>query len=298
MSGKNRESLGSCSRSIRHALCSGLILMAAPVLCQPALGQSAVRNVSPPGVAVPQVTAPLHRVEPIRPQAARQAEAAAVPERSFHIIRPLALESAKLKSGKLTLELAHVAGLSAGETCETASGQTWPCGARALTALRSLLRSHRVDCEPVQVEAQTPGSPMPATCRKGPVDLGLWLVQQGWARAAGDAPEAYSAAEAAARQAHLGQWQADDFEPLPQTSALPVLPLETLPGLAGGSELQTTTPMLPQVPAAPSGPTPPSAQAPVVPAWENPFDVPDEAAEQLPSSAAPPPVQSSLLPPP
>lgn len=297
MSGKDKEHLGSCIRAMRHALCSGLILMAAP-----ALGQSAVRNVSPPGVAVPQVTAPLQRVEPTRPQAARQTEAAALPERSFHIIRPLAMERATLKSGKLTLELAHVAGMSAAETCETASGQVWPCGARALTALRSLLRSHRVDCEPVQEQAkelaQTPEGPLPATCRKGPVDLGLWLVQQGWARAAGDAPETYSEAEAAARQAHLGQWQVDDFEPLPQTSALPALPLETMPGLAGPSALQAIAPSAPQAPSAPSGPTPPAAQAPAVPAWENPFDVPDETGEQLPPASVPQPVQPGLLPPP
>lgn len=283
MSGKDKKHLGPCPGTLRHAVFFGLLLMASP-----ALGQSAVRNVSPPGVAVPQVTAPLQRVEPIRPQAARQTEAAALPERSFHIIRPLALENATLKSGKLTLELAHVAGMPASETCETASGQIWPCGARALTALRSLLRSHRLDCEPVQVQAQMPEGPLPATCRKGPVDLGLWLVQQGWARAAGDAPEAYAAAEAEARQAHLGQWQVDDFEPLPQTSAESAQPLENLPGLAGASALQTAVPSAPQAPSAPAIPMPPQAEAPSIPAWENPFDVPDEGTETETAPAASP----------
>ncbi|MEH0071706.1 hypothetical protein V6L77_17585 [Pannonibacter sp. Pt2-lr] len=115
----------------------------------PVFAQTAVRNVSPPGVAIPEVTAPLQRIERARPQASGQTEASALPARNFHLVRPLVLEKAMLTSGKLTVELAYVTGLSAAETCQTASGQTWPCGARALTALRALLRSHRVDCQSV-----------------------------------------------------------------------------------------------------------------------------------------------------
>lgn len=268
MAGQEIRHPVSCRGIIRFTWACSLVFLAGP-----AFSQSAVRNVSPPGVAVPHITAPLQRIERVRPQAARQSEAAALPERSFHIIRPLVLERAALKSGKLTVELAHVTGLPAAGTCETASGQVWPCGTRALTALRALVRSHRVDCEPA---ASLGPHHMSAICRKGPVDLGYWLVQQGWARASGEAPEGYTTAEAAAREAGLGQWQQADFQPLPQGTPIPDMPLI---GMTGDAAPQRPAPIeILQDEGAPDQASS-RAETPLIPAWENPFDVQDTGAE-------------------
>ncbi len=253
-----------------HQVLHGAVVCMLAAAATPASGQSAVRNVSPPGVAIPQVTAPLQRIERPRPQAARQTEAAALPVRNFYLARPLVLEKATLTSGKLTVELAHIAGLAASETCQTDSGQSWPCGARALTALRALLRSHRVDCEPVAPLG--PGQ-ISATCSRGSVDLGFWMLQQGWAQAAAGAPEGYAAAEAAARSAGLGQWQRMDFEPLPQTILPPQSVMNGLPDEAAP----------PQQPAlAGASRTGEPAGAAQIPAWENPFDVPEAGSAEGP----------------
>lgn len=233
----------------------------------PVFAQTAVRNVSPPGVAIPEVTAPLQRIERARPQASGQTEASALPARNFHLVRPLVLEKAMLTSGKLTVELAYVTGLSAAETCQTASGQTWPCGARALTALRALLRSHRVDCQSV-----APLGPrrISAACSRGAVDLGLWMLQQGWAQTSADAPESHTAAEAAARSAGLGQWRRADFEPLPQTVQIPASAMTDL--------LDDVA--MPRQPARTeaTGTEEPAGAAQFAD-WENPFDLQEESSE-------------------
>ncbi len=205
-----------------------------------------------------------------------------MPTRSFHLVRPLALEKTTLTSGKLSVELANITGMSASETCQTASGQSWPCGARALTALRALLRSHRVDCLPVV--PLEPGK-ISATCSKGSVDLGLWMLQQGWAQANADAPESYAEAEAAARSAGLGRWQRTDFEPLPE-ALLP--PQAAMTGVLD----DMATPQQPVYTGA-TGTEQPNRVV-QLPAWENPFDLPETPPAQgpeIPSAAA-----RSLLP--
>ncbi|WP_018182059.1 thermonuclease family protein [Kaistia granuli] len=82
-----------------------------------------------------------------------------------------------------------------------------PCARLAMVALRSRIRAFGVEC---RVAARDPGDPIVAPCRIGKTDLALWLVEQGWAEAAANAPDAYAAAETEARCARRGIWQAGD----------------------------------------------------------------------------------------
>lgn len=100
-----------------------------------------------------------------------------------------------------TVQLAHVVGPEADETCTTAAGARWPCGMRARTALRRLVRSRALACLDVPAPE---GAPQRATCSAGGTDLSTWLVEQGWARPSDDAPDALKELHAAAEDAGRG----------------------------------------------------------------------------------------------
>ncbi len=77
------------------------------------------------------------------------------------------------------------------------------CSFLSLQALRQRLRARGVEC---RVEGLETIGLEPVACRLGGADLGEWLVAQGWAGAAADAPETYRTAEDAARCAGAGIW--------------------------------------------------------------------------------------------
>jgi endonuclease YncB( thermonuclease family) len=81
-----------------------------------------------------------------------------------------------------TVRLAGIEALAADETCRDARGATWPCGRRALAALRDLVRQRSVQC----VETGEADGATLARCRVGRTDLSAWLVEQGWARPRGE----------------------------------------------------------------------------------------------------------------
>ncbi|MBB3933443.1 endonuclease YncB(thermonuclease family) [Kaistia hirudinis] len=107
--------------------------------------------------------------------------------------------------GKRRITLAGIAPPPADRQCRlTQQSAERPCAALALLALRQRVRGLGVQCRFAPNAAEDAAS---ADCRIGATDLSLWLIEQGWAEAAADAPAAYGAAEQAARCAAKGLWR-------------------------------------------------------------------------------------------
>jgi len=105
-----------------------------------------------------------------------------------------------LKTKDSTLEIRDIEPLKLDAMCQTESGQSWPCGRFARTALRQLILNHAISCEPT--EANT--TPIIVKCKIGGRDIGQWLVRQGWAKSVGDA---YAGEMATAKENLQGMWR-------------------------------------------------------------------------------------------
>lgn len=164
-----------------------------------------LRNVAPEGIATPQITAPLVRVEarlPVLEQPKPDPEAEKGP--LIVLRRPQVVSAGILSGNGLTLRLAHVSPLAPEATCSTEDGSSWPCGARARTALRAVVRIYALTCH--RLEDLGPREVL-ASCKRGDLDLGRWLVRHGWALPADEAPEDFAELAEEARLAAAGQWR-------------------------------------------------------------------------------------------
>ncbi|MBZ9935972.1 thermonuclease family protein [Mesorhizobium sp. BR1-1-16] len=109
-----------------------------------------------------------------------------------------------LNLGGRKVQLAGITVPESGTRCRTTPvAEAFDCAFLSMQALRQRLRARGVECrlsalETIGVE--------PAACRIGSTDLGEWLVEQGWAEPAPDAPEDYRTAEDTARCAAAGIW--------------------------------------------------------------------------------------------
>ncbi|MEJ6781991.1 thermonuclease family protein [Aminobacter sp. Piv2-1] len=95
------------------------------------------------------------------------------------LFRPVASAAGRIEAMGLGVTIAGVVPLEEGASC-TADGQEWNCGARARTAFRGFLRGRAVVCD---VPPEKTGGEAVAKCRIGKMDVGEWLVANGWARA-------------------------------------------------------------------------------------------------------------------
>jgi len=86
------------------------------------------------------------------------------------------------------------------QTCRTATGEAWACGAAATDRLRALTRRYSVECRP---QGRDRYQRLLATCSRGADDIAEQMVRDGLAVADGR----YGAAEREARSAHRGIWQ-------------------------------------------------------------------------------------------
>ncbi|MTI00244.1 thermonuclease family protein [Roseibium sp. RKSG952] len=168
---------------------------------------SQIRNVSPEGVSTPAVTGSLKRVAPSDTyQNLLNPPIEPVPDGPLDIRRPQVINAGLLKTDDLTIRLAGIEPLAADETCLSRLGGTWPCGARARTSLRGLVRMFAITCEK---QAETGPREITAVCTRRSINLGEWLVEHGWARASGTAPAHYHELEAQAKERKIGQWQSE-----------------------------------------------------------------------------------------
>ena len=116
-----------------------------------------------------------------------------------------------------TLEVAGIAirlnGIDAPEAaqdCRSAQGFPFSCGDHATEALRGFVGARRVSCQPMDTDRY--GRTV-ARCVAGGVDLGQWMVRQGYAIAYRRYSIAYVADEAAAQRAGAGFWSAQMQRP-------------------------------------------------------------------------------------
>lgn len=276
----------------------------APASSQPPASSRPPESSQPPGPAPAAGSLPApsggRDVTPAAPAAAGGGPVAAgappagTPSAPQHLSRVIVEDAGHLRAGPGTgrrIALAGIAAPAAGETCTAADGSRWPCGARARTALRNLIRMRPLDC--TAVTAADGGTAMacriaPRAGEDGPggPDLALWLVGNGWARAVS---AELSAHEDEARRAGRGLW-ADADEPLSDIAAdAAALPGSGSDSSRGGDEPGTAASAGALVPPAPPTEPEPAVVAPY-PAAPPPVGAP-ATGEPLRLPSAPPAAQ-------
>lgn len=197
-------------------------LEAAPAPMSAAPLPSQIRNVAPDGVTAPDVTGALTRVEPAQVYLdLKNPPVEPIPDGPLEIRRPEVVNAGILKSGRLIIRLAHIKPLTAAQTCVSRLGGSWPCGARARTSLRGLIRMFAIDCE--KTEELGPQE-ISAVCTRRNIDLGEWLVKYGWAEPLDSAPDSYHAVAVQAKDKKIGQWQSEWLDTLRDSVASTELP--------------------------------------------------------------------------
>lgn len=109
------------------------------------------------------------------------------------------------------VRLAGIAAPESRQLCAFPDGRSWRCGQRAAFALADLIVSRTVTC---RIEDQDRYGRALAHCAVGQVDLGDWLVSNGWAVPYYDRAGNYRAARDRAAAARLGIWQGDFEMPM------------------------------------------------------------------------------------
>ncbi|WP_224003739.1 hypothetical protein [Aureimonas sp. SA4125] len=120
--------------------------------------------------------------------------------------RPVAIDGGSFRVGRGTIRLEGIDPLLPNETCGPGSSP-WPCGVKARSALRALVRSRSITCT-VPGDFMEREATVDSACSLAAIDLGEWLVANGWARARDGGR--YADAEAVARGARLGLWAGAD----------------------------------------------------------------------------------------
>ncbi|CDX24581.1 conserved exported hypothetical protein [Mesorhizobium sp. ORS 3324] len=129
------------------------------------------------------------------------------------LVQPVATAAGLIKAKDYSIAVSGIDVVKADETCIDA-GKSWDCGVRARTAFRAFLRGRTVVCA---LPPQGGEAAIAVKCWVGNKDVGLWLVENGWARAAQGGP--YVEAENKARAAKKGI-----FGAAPNLGGLPALP--------------------------------------------------------------------------
>jgi endonuclease YncB( thermonuclease family) len=172
-----------------------------------------IRDVSPEGVTAPSVSGGLKRVEPSeRYLELKNPPIEEIPNGPLELRRVQVLDSGHIKSERLTVKLAHIDPLTLDETCLSRLGGSWPCGTRARTFLRGLIRQFKITCE--KIEDLGPHQIL-ASCHRGKIDLGARLVRYGWADPALDAPDRFKKLAQTAKEKKIGKWQSEWLNDLP-----------------------------------------------------------------------------------
>lgn len=158
------------------------------------------RDVTPLGVTPgPTVDGPLERV----PAEVRTTVAPRVPE--VLLRRVMVIEAGRIRAVRdrqaVVVSLAGIEAPAFDRTCTDEAGKSWRCGARARAELARLIGGRAVRC--VFADGGDPLAPV-GRCRVGTINLSEWMIRQGWASPAPDAPAAFSADHERARAGARG----------------------------------------------------------------------------------------------
>ncbi|WP_348629878.1 thermonuclease family protein [Mesorhizobium sp. M7A.F.Ca.US.005.03.1.1] len=177
------------------------------------------RAIDPEIVAPPELPADgLERIEPREPLSKL---ALAVPPKpkmpddwnGTKLFQPVAPAAGLIEAKGYSVAVSGIDIVRQDEICSE-DGKSWPCGVRARTAFRAFLRGRAVVCT---VPPQGGRDLIAAECRIGKQDVGQWLVENGWARAAKGGP--YVEAGDKARTGRKGI-----FGSAPDLSGMPAMP--------------------------------------------------------------------------
>jgi endonuclease YncB( thermonuclease family) len=180
------------------------------------------RAIDPEVIAPPQLQAEeLERVEPRAPLSDLALARPPKPPKpkmpddwnGTKLFQPVAPAAGVIEAKGYSVAVSGVDIVRQDETCID-GGKSWTCGTRARTAFRAFLRGRAVVCT---VPPQGGRDLIAAECRVGNQDVGQWLIENGWARAAKNGP--YVEAGEKARTARKGI-----FGPAPSLSGLPPAP--------------------------------------------------------------------------
>lgn len=180
------------------------------------------RAIDPKVVAPPQLQPEeLERVEPRAPLSDLALAGPPKPPKTkmpddwngTKLFQPVASAAGVIEAKGYSVAISGVDIVRQDETC-TDGGKSWTCGTRARTAFRAFLRGRAVVCT---VPPEGGRDLITAECRVGNQDVGQWLIENGWARAAKGGP--YVEAGEKARTARKGI-----FGQAPSLSGLPPAP--------------------------------------------------------------------------
>ncbi len=175
-----------------------------------------IRDVSPEGVTAPKVHGNLKRISPSeRYLELKNPPVEPLPDGPLELRRVQVLDGGNLKSDKLDIKLAYIVPLQPNATCISRLGGSWPCGARARTFLRGLVRQFKVTCNTVQIFGP---QKILATCSRGKIDLGARMIRYGWADPTDDAPAELQELALKAKEKKIGKWQSEWLHDLPAHS--------------------------------------------------------------------------------
>ncbi|MEO1066259.1 MAG: thermonuclease family protein [Pseudomonadota bacterium] len=120
--------------------------------------------------------------------------------------RATVLDGDSLKIGESTIRLHGIDAPEYEQTCAATGGGTWPCGRRAASRLRALVKGKTVTCKTRTIDRHFRNV---ATCTAGERLLNAVLVEEGlaWAYRLYFSP--YEKEENVARARKRGIWQAD-----------------------------------------------------------------------------------------
>ncbi|TGQ65166.1 MAG: thermonuclease family protein [Mesorhizobium sp.] len=192
------------------------------------------RAIDPEIVAPPDLSA--EELERVEPRAPLSKLALAVPPKpkmpddwkGTKLFQPVAPAAGLIEAKGFSVAISGIDVVRQDEICAT-DGKSWPCGIRARTAFRAFLRGRAVVCA---VPPEGGRDLIAAECRIGKKDVGQWLVENGWARAAKGGP--YAEAGDKARTGQKGI-----FGSAPNLSGMPSMPAASAPApRAPGSILE------------------------------------------------------------
>lgn len=163
-------------------------------------GPDGVRYVEGNGIVAQRVDGELERAP-----SAVVVEPPKAPEPERETYRLVVIRAAGLIDARShRIALAYIDAPDPEATCTNRGGAAWPCGRRARTALRRLVRRRPIDCLDVGTRAGEGETVRVSLCEVAGTDLSRWLVEQGWARPTESAPEEWQSAYATARESGRG----------------------------------------------------------------------------------------------
>jgi endonuclease YncB( thermonuclease family) len=90
------------------------------------------------------------------------------------------------------------------QSCDDATGTSFPCGKRAADVLRGLIGSSKLVCQEIERDRYRR---IVARCKAGETDINAAMVRQGWAIAYRKHSRNYVGEESEAKAAKRGIWQ-------------------------------------------------------------------------------------------